>query len=106
SFVTAFLVVDQFEECFTLGRETGGRERRGAAFASELADLVENRPPAALRGDPQRAREFSFKTRPLRVLLVMREDYLGEIDRIRSQFFALGQNRLPPLPMCIPPTPQ
>ena len=100
--VTPFLVFDQFEECFTLGRETAGRERRGAAFISELADLVENRPPAALRGDPQRAREFSFKPRPLRVLLAMREDYLAELDRIRSQFRALGQNRLRLLPMGVP----
>src|SRR6266576_1098863 len=100
--VTPFLVFDQFEECFTLGRETSGRERRGAAFISELADLVENRPPAALRGDPQRAREFSFKPRPLRVLLAMREDYLAELDRIRSQFRALGQNRLRLLPMGMP----
>jgi hypothetical protein len=100
--VTPFLVFDQFEECFTLGRETAGRERRGAAFISELADLVENRPPAALRGDPQRARDFSFKPRPLKVLLAMREDYLAELDRIRSQFRALGQNRLRLLPMGMP----
>jgi Novel STAND NTPase 1/YARHG domain len=97
--VTPFLVFDQFEECFTLGRETPGRGTRASEFISELADLVENRPPAALRGDPQRAREFSFKPRPLKVLLAMREDYLAELDRIRSQFRALGQNRLRLLPM-------
>src|SRR5262252_7810721 len=97
--ITPFLVFDQFEECFTLGRETAGRERRGAAFTSELADLVENRPPAALRSDPQRARDFSFKPRPLKVLLAMREDYLADLDRIRSQFRALAQNRLRLLPM-------
>ena len=60
---------------------------------------MENRPPAALRDDPQRAREFSFKPAPLKVLLAMREDYLAELDRIRSQFRALGQNRLRLLPM-------
>ena len=100
--VTPFLVFDQFEECFTLGRETAGRERRGAAFISELADLVENRPPAALRGDPQRAREFDLKARPLKVLLAMREDYLADLDRIRSQFRTLGKNRLRLLPMGMP----
>ena len=100
--VTPFLVFDQFEECFTLGRETAGRERRGAAFITELADLVENRPPAALRGDLQRAREFDLKPRPLKVLLAMREDYLADLDRIRSQFRALGKNRLRLLPMGMP----
>ena len=32
----------------------------------------------------------------------MREDYLAELDRIRSQFRALGQNRLRLLPMGMP----
>ena len=35
----------------------------------EFADLVENRPPAALRDDPSRAKGFNFKPTPLKVLL-------------------------------------
>ena len=97
--VTLFLAFDQFEELFTLGRETPYCATRSAAFIGELADLVENRPPAALRDDPLRAKEFSFKTAPLKVLLAMREDYLADLDRIRSHFRAIGQNRLRLLPM-------
>jgi hypothetical protein len=97
--VTPFLAFDQFEELFTLGRETPERAARTKAFISELADLVENRPPAALRDDPLRAKQFSFKPVPLKVLLAMREDYLADLDRIRSHFRALGQNRLRLLPM-------
>ena len=97
--VTPFLAFDQFEELFTLGRETPECATRTTAFISELADLVENRPPAALRDDPLRAKEFSFKPAPLKVLLAMREDYLADLDRIRSHFRALGQNRLRLLPM-------
>jgi YD repeat-containing protein len=97
--VTPLLVFDQFEEFFTLGRETADRNRRGSEFISELADLVENRPPAALRDDPARAREFNFKPTPLKVLLSMREDYLGDLDYIRSKFRALSQNRLRLRPM-------
>ena len=97
--VTPFLAFDQFEELFTLGRETPECATRATAFISELADLVENRPPAALRDDPLRAKEFSFKPAPLKVLLAMREDYLADLDRIRSHFRALGQNRLRLLPM-------
>ena len=97
--VTPFLIFDQFEEFFTLGRETADRNRRGSDFISELADLVENRPPASLRDDPARAREFNFKPTPLKVLLSMREDYLGDLDFIRSKFRALTQNRLRLLPM-------
>jgi tetratricopeptide (TPR) repeat protein len=97
--VTPLLAFDQFEELFTLGRETPGCVGRTTAFISELADLVENRPPAALRDDPLGAKEFSFKPAPLKVLLVMREDYLADLDRIRSHFRALGQNRQRLLPM-------
>jgi hypothetical protein len=97
--VTPLLVFDQFEELFTLGRETADRNRRGSDFVSELADLVENRPPAALRDDPARAREFNFKPAPLKVLLSMREDYLGDLEYIRSKFRALVQNRLRLRPM-------
>ncbi|HKP93181.1 MAG TPA: hypothetical protein VJS88_04730 [Chthoniobacterales bacterium] len=97
--VTPFLAFDQFEEFFTLGRETPARIERANAFIIELADLIENRPPAALREDPSRAKGFNFKAAPLKVLLAMREDYLADLDRIRSHFRALGQNRLRLLPM-------
>jgi eukaryotic-like serine/threonine-protein kinase len=97
--VTPFLTFDQFEEFFTLGRETADRIQRGMEFISELADLVENRPPAALRDNPTRAKQFSFKPVPVSVLLSMREDYLGDLDYIRSKFRALAQNRLRLRPM-------
>ena len=78
------------------------RERRAQPSSREFADLVENRPPAALRDDPQRAREFSFKPRPLKVLLAMREDYLAELDRIRSQFRARTEPASPSPDGCMP----
>ena len=97
--VTPFLAFDQFEEFFTLGRETPARAAQANAFIMEFADLVENRPPAALRDDPSRVKGFNFKPVPLKVLLAMREDYLADLDRVRSHFRALGQNRLRLLPM-------
>jgi hypothetical protein len=97
--VTPFLAFDQFEEFFTLGRETPARAARANGFIMEFADLVENRPPSALRGDPARAKGFNFKPVPVKVLLAMREDYLADLDRVRSHFRALGQNRLRLLPM-------
>ena len=97
--VTPVLVFDQFEEIFTLGRETAERARRAEAFLTELAELVENRAPTALRANPQRATGFDFKPIRLKVLLAMREDYLADLDRLRSRFRDLGQNRLRLLPM-------
>src|SRR5882724_8175313 len=91
--ITPFLAFDQFEEFFTLGRETADRDRRASEFMSELADLVESRPPAALRDDPARVKEFNFNPARLRVLLIMREDYLGDLDYLRPLFRAIGQNR-------------
>ena len=44
-------------------------------------------------------KEFNFKPTPLKVLLSMREDYLGDLDYIRSKFRALAQNRLRLRPM-------
>lgn len=97
--VTPFLAFDQFEEFFTLGRETPARMSRANEFIVEFADLIENRPPAVFREDASRAKGFNFKPAPLKVLLAMREDYLADLDRIRSHFRALGQNRLRLLPM-------
>jgi hypothetical protein len=97
--VTPFLVFDQFEEFFTLGRETPARAAQANAFIMEFADLVENRPPAAFRDDPALTKGFNFKAAPLKVLFAMREDYLADLDRVRSHFRALGQNRLRLLPM-------
>ncbi len=97
--VTPFLAFDQFEEFFTLGRETPARAAQANAFIMEFADLVENRPPAAFRDDPALTKGFNFKAAPLKVLFAMREDYLADLDRVRSHFRALGQNRLRLLPM-------
>jgi hypothetical protein len=78
-------------------REEGIFIREWNRVLDRLRDM--DRPSAALRDDPLRAKEFSFKPASLKVLLAMREDYLADIDRIRSHFRALGQNRLRLLPM-------
>ena len=97
--VTPFLAFDQFEEFFTLGRETPERAAQANAFIRNSRTWSENRPPAAFRDDPALTKGFNFKAAPLKVLLAMREDYLADLDRVRSHFRALGQNRLRLLPM-------
>ncbi|MEO5595769.1 MAG: hypothetical protein ABIQ97_01295, partial [Lysobacteraceae bacterium] len=42
------LIFDQFEEIFTLGQADDVGRLRAKQFLEDLADLVENRPPAAL----------------------------------------------------------
>src|SRR5215475_14719864 len=43
-----FLIFDQFEEIFTLAQSDDFGRARAARFITELADLVENRPPKEL----------------------------------------------------------
>ena len=44
------LIFDQFEEIFTLAQNDDFGRKRAAQFLEDLADLVENRPPAGPRG--------------------------------------------------------
>jgi len=92
--VTPLLAFDQFEEVFTLGK---GRAATDELLA-ELADLVEGRPPAALKAQldaaPEAAREFQFGRHGYRVLLALREDFLPDLEELRDRIRTIAQNRL------------
>jgi hypothetical protein len=81
--VTPVLVFDQFEEIFTLGQESEASRARSVAFLAELGDLVENRPPEAVRqaleAEPTTARRFDFKRSTVKLVLSFLEDFLAEI---------------------------
>jgi hypothetical protein len=96
--LTPVLVLDQFEEFFTLG---SGRQRDSGFFV-ELADLAENRIPDVVR---QRA-ERSGERKPLeagvpnyKIVLSLREDFAWLLDTLRPILPAVMRNRfkLPPL---------
>jgi tetratricopeptide (TPR) repeat protein len=92
------LVFDQFEEVFTLGRATEELRRRGAQLLTELADLVENRPPESLAerfdADPNLVEQFDFGRRDYRVLVCLREDYLAMLEDMRQRMPSLSENRM------------
>jgi len=93
--VLPLLVFDQFEEIFTLGKkDPAGRE----AFFTELADLVEGRPPAAVKArldaEPSLAAGFSPERHDYKVLLSMRQDFLADLDGLRDRMRSLGSSRL------------
>src|SRR5262249_18259957 len=78
--VVPVLVIDQFEEVFTLGR---GREDELRALVLELADLVENRIPVSLRRAVDEGRSELPPSRgvpPAKVLLALREDFVAQLD--------------------------
>jgi WD40 repeat protein len=91
--VMPVLVLDQFEEVFTLGRDRGDELR---ALIRELADLVENRIPASVRDAAQAGRARlppSFDAPGAKVLLALREEFLAQLDDHRPQMPSLSVSR-------------
>jgi len=95
--VTPVIVFDQFEEIFTLGQETEASRSRSAAFLAELGDLVENRPPEAVRdaldAESALARCFDFKRSTVKLVLSLREDFLAEMEGLKERMPSLMYNR-------------
>jgi len=96
--LTPVLAFDQFEEIFTLGRADDARRERGRAFLTELADLVENRPPAPLRakfdsGELDTAR-YNFDKPSCQVILSLREDFLPDLEGLKNEMRSLMHNRM------------
>jgi hypothetical protein len=92
------LVFDQFEEIFTLGRENVARQERAKDFLRELADLVERRPPTALKQKWESGKEqvtnFSFEHEKCKIILSLREDYLSDLEGLRPYMRSVMRNRL------------
>jgi hypothetical protein len=93
------LIFDQFEDMFTQGEDKGGANAEAAhGFLTDLADLVENRPPAALRermrGDRELVRAYDFEHQPVNVVIALREDFVGRLERWRRVMPSVVENRL------------
>lgn len=95
--VLPMLVFDQFEEIFTRGYLDPNRSKATEALIEQLTDLVEGRPPATLKARldeyPGEAREFSFSRHHYKLLLSIREDFLPDLEALRSRMPALALNR-------------
>ncbi|HEX2207470.1 MAG TPA: hypothetical protein VHG93_07290 [Longimicrobium sp.] len=96
--VTPVLVIDQFEEIFTLGMTTPARQARSRRFMAELGDLIDNRPPDALvrrlDADPDAAAGYAFSRAGCKIVISMREDFLPELGRLRDHTRSTFQNYL------------
>lgn len=118
------LIFDQFEEIFTKGEDitiAAGAEKdpdiqntaqlvtnaraHATTFLHQLADLVENRVPASLRAQIEQASRasggadsllarYDFDAQPVNVVLVLREDFLARLERLRDIMPALMQQRV------------
>ena len=96
-------IFDQFEEVFTLGRQSETAERLADEFILELSQLVINLRPETLarkfEAAPEEVRRYDFDRQPCKVVLSLREDYLPEIDGLKSRFPSLDENKFRLLPM-------
>lgn len=96
--LTPILIFDQFEEIFTLAQTDDAGRRRAQEFLRDLADLVENRPPAALEARIERdeadAARFDFARADYRILISLREDYLAHLEGLKDLMPSVTQNRM------------
>ena len=101
--VTLTLVFDQFEEVFTLGLGRPESRAECQKFLIELADLIENRRPTAVKAlidaDPDAVERYAFGKEDYRLVLAMREDYLPHLESVRARAPTLGRNRFRLTPM-------
>jgi hypothetical protein len=92
------LIFDQFEEVFTLAQSDEAGRERARSFLRELADLVENRPPAdfevRMERDEGVAERFDFSRADYRILIALREDYLPHLEGLKNLMPSITQNRL------------
>jgi tetratricopeptide (TPR) repeat protein len=92
------LILDQFEEFFTMHSPEPRK-----AFIEQLADLVRGRVPRALRktfkSDPQFHFPYSETPPRVKVIISMREDFLGHLEELTHEIPNILQNRFRLLPL-------
>src|SRR5215469_7651748 len=98
--LTPLFVFDQFEEVFTLGAEN---PEAIARLRIDLADLIENRMPAALAGATAEHEaslaDLQLDSQRYKVVLSFREDFLPAMEGWKRDIPSILRNRARLLPM-------
>ena len=98
--LTPVFVFDQFEEVFTTGGQNPGAVAR---LRIDLADLIENRVPAAQAECVERNEAaddaLSLDSQRYKVVLSFREDFLPAVEGWKRELPSILRNRLRLLPM-------
>jgi WD40 repeat protein len=104
--VVPVLVFDQFEEIFTVSRSGKTGESGYRPFLRELADCVENRLPEEIKErlelEPHARGEFAnleLGRQKYRIMLSLREDYVGYLDDLSEMMPSTMENRMRLLPL-------
>ena len=90
--VTPVLILDQFEEVFSLGRQSP----HTSDFLEQLADLAENRMPSIVQSRLETTGErpvFDTRAHNYKVILSLREDFVPRLDSLRPMMPAVMRNR-------------
>ena len=94
---TPVIVIDQFEEVFTLGQKSERSSVRVTQFAADLESVIEHRPPESVRErlemHPEEALAYDFQRQPVKFVLSLREDFLPLLDPLRSRMPSLLPHR-------------
>ena len=92
------VVLDQFEEIFTLGSENAARRARSMEFFHQLADLIENNCPEQTQErfehDREARRAYDFDRQGFKVIVSMREEYLAFLEEARQPLRNLMPHRM------------
>lgn len=91
--VTPVLILDQFEELFTIGFENNINTSQ---FIQELSDLAENRVPLCIQEKMNTTNEImssNYGARPYRLIISLREDYLAQLESLTNLKSAMRNSR-------------
>ena len=94
--MTPVLILDQFEELFTLHSAEHRRH-----FIAQLADLVRERPPKELTQHTTAEQKPLYSESPpdLKIIIAIREDFLAQLEELADEIPAILQNRFRLLPL-------
>lgn len=91
------LIFDQFEEIFTIEKES---QRLVNEFITEIANLIENQIPVKAKEKyPDKNIPFDFSRQNYRVVLSLREDYLAQLENLNAFIPSLKKSRIRLQPM-------
>jgi YD repeat-containing protein len=91
--IRVILILDQFEEAFTLGRQN---PLSLEFIQQQLADLVENRMPRSFQSALEASGErlsFDSREQHFKVILSLRDDYVSKLDSLRPFMPSVMRNR-------------
>jgi WD40 repeat protein len=98
--LTPVIVIDQFEELFTLGERVPDLVRD---FMNDLGDLAENRIPAdvaeRIDNDEGEADRFQLRSHNYKLLITLREDFLPHLEEWSQLIPTLKRSRVRLLPL-------